>query len=140
MSAQALAKIGQPAVNGLIELLKDEKSRLLAVKSLAQIRRSEVIEPLLSVVEDSVAEVRVTAIEALGSFHQKRLIPVFIQALKDTDFSVRKEAIIALKMRGYLEEEFDLVNHLQPLLYDMNSQVCQQAILAMGCMKNEAAI
>ncbi|MEO1559761.1 MAG: HEAT repeat domain-containing protein, partial [Cyanobacteria bacterium J06632_19] len=139
-SARALGKIGKPAIAALIELLKEEKSRLLAVKSLAQIRRSEVIEPLLLIVNDFVPEVRVTAIEALGSFHQKRLIPVFIQALKDTDFSVRKEAIIALKMRGYLEEEFDLVNHLQPLLYDMNSQVCQQAILAMGCMKNEAAI
>ena len=139
-SAQTLAKIGQPAVEALIELLKDEKTRLLVVKSLAQIRRSEVIEPLLSVVDDSVAEVRVTAIEALGSFHHKSLIPVFIKALKDTEAKVRKEAIIALKMRAYLKEEFDLVNHLQPLLYDMNSEVCQQAVLAMGCMKDEAAI
>lgn len=139
-SAQTLAKIGQPAITALIELLKEEKSRLLAVKSLAQIRRSEVIEPLLSVVDDSTAEVRLTAIEALGSFHQKRLIPVFIAALKDVSEKVRKEAIIALKMRAYLNEEFDLVNHLQPLLYDMNSEVCQQAVLAMGCMKDEAAI
>ncbi|AFY53145.1 HEAT repeat-containing protein [Rivularia sp. PCC 7116] len=141
-SARALANIGKPAIAALIELLKEEKSRLLAVKSLAQIRCLEVIEPLLLIVNDndSVAQVRVTAIEALGSFHQKHLIPVFIQALQDTDCSVRKEAVIALKMRAYLEEEFDLVNHLQPLLYDINSEVCQQAILAMGCMKNEAAI
>ena len=139
-SAQTLAKIGQPAIEALIELLKDEKTRLLAVKSLAQIRRSEVIEPLLSVVDDSVAEVRATAIEALGSFHHKRLISVFIKALQDTSFSVRFEAIIALKMRAYLEEEFDLVNHIKPLLYDINSEVCQQAVLAMGCMKDEAAI
>ncbi|MGB3653798.1 MAG: HEAT repeat domain-containing protein [Rivularia sp. (in: cyanobacteria)] len=139
-SAQTLAKIGQPAITALIELLKEEKSRLLAVKSLAQIRRSEVIEPLLSVVDDSIAEVRVTAIEALGSFHHKNLIPVFIKALQDTSFSVRFEAIIALKMRAYLKEEFDLVNNIQPLLYDFDTQVCQQAILAMGCMKDEAAI
>ncbi len=138
--SQTLAKIGQPAITALTELLLDEKSRLLAVKSLAQIRRSEVIEPLLSVVDDSVAEVRVTAIEALGSFHHKHLIPVFIKALQDTSFSVRKEAIIALKMRAYLKEEFDLVDGIQPLLYDFDSQVCQQAILAMGCMKDEAAI
>lgn len=139
-SAQTLAKIGQPAITALTELLKDEKSRLLAVKSLAQIRRSDIIEPLLSVVDDSIAEIRVTAIEALGSFHHKHLIPVFIKALQDTSSSVRKEAIIALKMRAYLKEEFDLVNHIQPLLYDFDSQVCQQAILAMGCMKDEAAI
>ncbi|MDY6898520.1 MAG: HEAT repeat domain-containing protein [Cyanobacteriota bacterium] len=140
MSAQALAQIGQPAVSALIELLKDEKSRLLAVKSLAQIRRSEVIEPLLSVVEDSVAEVRVIAIEALGSFHHKLLIPVFIKALQDTSFSVRKEAVIALKMRADFKSEFDLVNHLQPLLYDINSEVCQQTVLAMGCMRDSSAI
>jgi HEAT repeat protein len=139
-SAQTLAKIGQPAISGLVKLLKDEKSRLLAVKSLAQIRRSDVIEPLLSVVDDSVAEVRATAIEALGSFHHKHLIPVFIKALQDTSFSVRKEAIIALKVRAYFKEEFDLVDGIQPLLYDFDSQVCQQAILAMGCMKDEAAI
>ncbi len=113
---------------------------MLAVKSLAQIRRSEVIEPLLSVVDDSVAQVRVTAIEALGSFHHKHLIPVFIKALQDTSFSVRKEATIALKMRAYLKEEFDLVDRIKPLLYDFDSEVCQQAVLAMGCMKDEAAI
>ena len=140
MSAQTLAKIGQPAITALIELLKDEKSRLLAVKSLSQIRRSEVIEPLLSVVDDSLAEVRVIAIETLSSFHQKRLISVFIKALQDTSFSVRKEAVIALKMRAEFKEEFDLVNHLQPLLFDINSEVSQQAVLAMGCMKDEAAI
>ena len=139
-SAQALAKIGQPAIRGLIELLKDEKSRLLAVKSLAQIRRSEIIEPLLSVVDDSIAEVRVTAVEALSSFHQKRLIPVFIKALQDTSAEVRKEAIIALKILAEYKEEFDLVNHLQRLLYDINSEVRQQAILALGDMKDEAAI
>ncbi len=138
--AQTLAKIGQPAITALIELLKEEKSRLLAAKSLAQIRRSEAIEPLLSVVDDSIAEVRFTAIEALGSFHHKDLIPVFIKALQDTSPKVRKEAIIALKMRAYLKEEFDLVDRIQPLLYDFDSEVCQQAVLALGCMKDEAAI
>lgn len=138
--AQTLAKIGQPAITALIQLLKDEKSRLLAVKSLAQIRRSEIIEPLLSVVDDSNVEVRITAVEALSSFHQKGLIPVFIKALKDTSAKVRKEAIIALKMRGDLKKQFDLVNHLQPLVYDINSEVGQQAVLALGCMRDETAI
>ena len=139
-AAQTLAKIGESAITALIELLKEEKTRLLAVKSLAQIRRSEVIEPLMSVVDDSITSVRFTAIEALSSFHEKCLIPVFIKALQDTSFSVRKEAIIALKMRVYLKEEFPIVNHLQPLIYDINSEVCQQAILALGCMKDEIAI
>ena len=139
-SAQTLAKIGQPAISGLVELLKDEKSRLLEEKSLAQSRRSDVLEPLILVVNDSVEEVSATAIEALGSFHHKYIMPVFIAALKDTSSCVRKEAIIALKVRDYLKEEFDLVNHLQPLLYDINSEVCQQAVFAMGCMKDEAAI
>ena len=139
-SAQMLAKIGQPAIAALIELLKDEKSRLLAVKSLAQIRRSEIIEPLLSVIDDSIAEVRLTAIEALSSFHSYRLMPLFIKALQDTSAKVRKEAIIALKMRAKFKEEFDLVNHLKPLLYDINSEVCQQAVLALGYMRDETAI
>ncbi|NJL80297.1 MAG: hypothetical protein HC917_18350 [Richelia sp. SM2_1_7] len=40
-------------------------------------------------------------------------------------------------MRAYLKEEFPIVNHLQPLIYDINSEVCQQAILALGCMKDQ---
>ncbi|MBF2016818.1 MAG: HEAT repeat domain-containing protein [Rivularia sp. T60_A2020_040] len=139
-AAQTLAKIGESAIASLIELLKEEKTRLLAVKSLAQIRCSEVIEALKSVVDDSITEVRFTAIEALSSFHHQCLIPVFIKALQDTSSSVRKEAIIALKMRVYLKEEFPIVNHLQPLIYDVNSEVCQQAILALGCMKDQMAI
>lgn len=139
-SAQALAQIGKTALTAMTKLLKNEKSKLLAVKSLAQIRRSEIIDILLDVIDDSEPEIRAIAIEALGSFHQKRLIPIFITALKDISAQVRKEAIIALKMRGEFKEEFDLVNHLQPLLYDINLEVCQQAVLTLGYMRDETAI
>ena len=43
-------------------------------------------------------------------------------------------------MRVEFKEEFDLVDRIKPLLYDINSEVCQQAILALGCMKDDVAI
>ncbi|MDJ0617671.1 MAG: HEAT repeat domain-containing protein [Calothrix sp. MO_192.B10] len=136
----ALSNIGNDAIVALSELLKDEKSRLLAVKSLSQIRRSSTIEPLISVVNDINPEIRAIAIEALGSFHEEILIPIFIQALQDTSTAVRKEAVIALGMRGKSQGKFDLVKQLQPLLYDLNLEVCQQSAIALGRMKDEEGV
>ncbi|MDJ0800368.1 MAG: HEAT repeat domain-containing protein [Calothrix sp. MO_167.B12] len=136
----ALSNIGNSAIVALSQLLEHEKSRLLAVKSLSQIRRSSTIEPLISVVNDINPEIRAIAIEALGSFHEERLIPILIQALQDTSAAVRKEAVIALGMRGELKGKFDLVKQLQPLLYDLNLEVCQQSAIALGRMKDEQGV
>ena len=47
MAATALGNIGSPAVASLTDLLTHEDTRLLAVRSLCHIRRSETIAPLL---------------------------------------------------------------------------------------------
>ena len=139
IAATALANIGISAIKALSELLQDEKSRLLAVQSLAIIRRVEIIEPLKTVVTDVNPEVRATTLEALGSFHNPELIPLFIAGLKDVSASVRKEAVVALGMCGQFKADFDIVGYLQPLLHDLDSQVCQQAVLALGRMEDERA-
>lgn len=139
IAATALANIGTSAIKALSELLPDEKSRLLAVRSLAIIRRRETIDPLKSVVNDPTSEIRAIALEALGSFHERELIPLFIEALTDTSASVRKEAVIALGMRAKFKADFDIVNYLKPLLHDLNPQVCQQTVLALGRMEDDRA-
>ena len=139
IAATALANIGTPAIKALSELLQDEKSRLLAVQSLAIIRRVEIIDPLRSVVNDENPEVRATTLEALGSFHNLELIPLFIVGLNDLSASVRKEAVVALGMCSEFKADFDIVSYLQPLLHDLDSQVCQQAVLALGRMEDERA-
>lgn len=139
MAATTLANFGNSAIAALSDLLQQEETRFLATRSLAHIRTPETIDPLLSVVNDRLPNVRSTAIEALASFHDSRIIPVLITALKDTSALVRKESAIALGFRAYLAVELDLVNHLQPLLYDINIQVCQQAAIAIGRLKTDSA-
>ena len=138
-AAAALANIGSPAVEALTGLLADPNTRLLAVRSLAQIRRSETIAPLMGVVEDPEATIRAAAIEALGSFHDSRVPPILIKALKDTAAQVRKEAVIGLGMRSDLLPKLDLVTHVRSLLFDFNLEVCQQAAIALGRLGTEEA-
>jgi HEAT repeat protein len=139
VAAQSLANIGNTAILALNGLLVRPQTRFLAVKALAQIRRSHVIEPLMQVVNDPRVEIRAIAIEALGSFHDERILPILLAALKDVAASVRKEAAIALGMRAALDEREQLVESLKPLLYDFNLEVCQQAAMALGRMKSDEA-
>ena len=142
VAAQALGNIGDSAIEALAQLLTDTELRLLAASALAYMRRPQVVEPLLSVVDDPNPEVRAVAIEALGSFHSEKITPVLINALQDTAAIVRKEAVIALGFQApHLNlTSWDLVSSIEPLLYDFNPQVCQKAAIAMGRISNEEAI
>ena len=139
IAAQTLANFGPTAIESLATLLQQEDSRQFATAALAQIRRPEAIAPLLSVVKDSKIAVRLAAIEALSSFHDSRIPPVLVAALKDVATSVRKEAVRALGVRAYLDAEFDLVQLLKPLLSDIRLEVCQSAAIALGRLKTDAA-
>ena len=140
IASQTLTEIGPAAIDALVELLPQSEYRLLAVRSLACIRRPEIITPLIGIVNDLRAEIRTIAIEALGSFHDDRIPPILITALQDTASSVRKEAAIALGFRQDLCIKLDIVTHLQPLLYDLNLEVCRQAAIALSRMKNPSAV
>lgn len=139
IAADTLAAVGPQAIDSLANLLLLEDSRQFATAALAQIRRSETIAPLLSVVRDPEATVRATAIEALGSFHDYRIGPVLVAALSDPATAVRREAVRALGVRPYLDPEFDLVKLLAPLLWDIRLEVCSCAVSALGRLKTDAA-
>ncbi|EKQ70066.1 vesicle coat protein [Leptolyngbyaceae cyanobacterium JSC-12] len=140
MLAEALANLGVSAIAALGELLESEETRLFALQALAQIRRSETIPLLLSVVQDPQPEVRAIAIEALGSFRDSRIPDVLIQALTDPAAAVRKAAISALSVRTDLLDALGLVKHLENRLWDIDLSVCQQAALALGRLGCDAAI
>jgi HEAT repeat protein len=139
MAAAALASLGIPAIAALTNLLTTDETRLLAVQSLAQVRHSATIEPLLRVVDDSDPMVRAVAIEALGSFHDSRVPPALVNALADSTVAVRLAAIEGLGVRSDLATDFDLVNRLSACLWDLNPQVCQQAAIALGRIGTDAA-
>ncbi|MBE9129063.1 MULTISPECIES: HEAT repeat domain-containing protein [unclassified Coleofasciculus] len=139
IAAQALANMGSSAIEALSRLLAEEELRALAVQALFHIRRPETIAPLLSVVDDPLPTIRATAIEALSSFHDSRIPPILVAALKDKAALVRKVAVIGLGLRAHQLTHLDLVNCLKPLLYDLNGDVCQQAAIALGRLGTDDA-
>ena len=140
VAAQTLANIGSLAIDALSELLKEEEYRLLSVRALAYIRSVATINPLLTVVRDSQPEIRAVAIETLGSFRDERIIPILLQALKDTEARVRKEAVIALGFRRDLATKLNLVEQIEPLLYDLNLEVCRQAAISLGRISDQKSM
>ncbi|HHP7230615.1 MAG TPA: HEAT repeat domain-containing protein [Xenococcaceae cyanobacterium] len=135
MASQTLAHIGNPAIEVLSQLAEQPQHRLFAVGSLAHIRSPQAIPALLRASEAPQPEVRAIAIEALGSFHQPPIATKLIAALQDTSSLVRKEAVTALGFRQDIAIKFNLIEHLEPLLYDLNSAVYQQTAIALGRMK-----
>lgn len=139
IAAAALGNMGTAVIPVMSELIKQADTRLLAVRSLAYIRHTKTILPLLSMVQDSQATVRAVALEALSSFHDERVPPVLISALDDLSPTVRRTAIQGLSFRPDLCTEFNLVAKLQPKLYDFNIEVCCAAAIALARMGGDKA-
>ena len=135
IAEKTLIEIGDRAVDALIDLLSQPKHRTLAVRALSYIRTSQTIAPLLEVSTADEPELRTIAIAALSSFHDARIPSVLIAALQDRASSVRKEAAIALGFRADLCHQLDLITQLQPLLYDLDLEVCRQTAISLGRMK-----
>ena len=139
IAEKTLIEIGDRAVDALIDLLSQPEQRVLAVRALSYIRTSQTIAPLLEIATAEEPELRTIAIAALSSFHDARIPPVAIAALRDRASSVRKEAAIALGFRSDLCQELGLIAQLQPLLYDLDLEVCRQTAIALGRMKHPEA-
>jgi HEAT repeat protein len=134
-----LTDMGVPAIQQLSELLTNPSRRLSAVSTLAKIRHSQTIEPLISVVADPDPVLRVLSIEALSSFHDGRIPALLVAALADLNSRVRQVAVVGLGMRPDLLTELQLVDRLQPLLADLNLGVCIATATALGRMGTEDA-
>ena len=139
IAGKTLINVGDEAIEVLVNLSAQPEHRFLAVKSLCYIRTAATIEPLMKIAGSQEPELRAMTIEALGSFHDRRIPPILIDALNDVASNVRREAAIALGFRSDLCQELNLVSHLQPLLYDFKLEVCRQAAVSLGRMRQPAA-
>lgn len=95
-----LRKIGEPAVEPLIETLDDKQwlVRESAAGALGRIKDSRAIEPLIEKLSDAQWEVRRAAAYALGKIgDSKALSPLSKLAIKDNISDVRFAATTALK-------------------------------------------
>ena len=99
-AAEALVKIGSPAVPQLIEALKDEGSYVRwAARALGEIKDPRAVPQLIEALKDEVSEVREWAAGALVSIGSPA-VPHLNEALKDKDKSVRQGAAYALGKIG----------------------------------------
>lgn len=138
IAISSLTKIGIPAITAVTNLL-NTSDRHIAVATLAQIRHSQTIEPLIQVIDDPDPQIRRQIVEALGSFHDPRIPPLLLAKLTDVAATVRQAAVTALCLRSDLAAELNLIQHLRPLLFDLNLAVCQATALGLARLTNGAA-
>jgi HEAT repeat protein len=139
IATSALTKIGMPAIAALTQLLSTPDRRI-AITILAQIRHSRTIEPLFQVIDDPDPQLRTLVVEALGSFHDRRIPPLLVAKLTDLAASVRQAAVVALCLRGDLAPELNLLQQLRPLLFDLNLAVCQSTALGLARLPDPQAV
>jgi len=136
-AAEALARIGAPAVELLIETMKEKDSsvRVLAVMTLGRLRDARALEPLIQALRDEDREVRLQAVGALVGIGKPGVEPL-IQTLKDKDPSVRGEAVLILKEIG----DVRAVATLTEALKDEDKDVRLAATLALGKIGDARAV
>jgi HEAT repeat protein len=139
IATSALTKIGVPAISMLTDLLATP-DRYSAVATLAQIRHSRTIDPLIQVIDDPDPHLRTLIVEALGSFHDARIPPLLLVKLTDVVATVRKAAVTALCLRSDLAAELNLSQHLRPLLFDLDLTVCQATALGLARLPDRSIV
>jgi HEAT repeat protein len=140
IAAVALANYGSAAIAPLTALLSQPATQLIAVQALAQVQHPAVVPPLLTVVNDSPADVRSAAIEALSHFYDPAITTALQAALQDPNTAVRRAAVVALGIQAEQGDRQALTEMLSPLLWDLNPEVCRQVTVALGRLGTDAAI
>lgn len=144
---KALTRLGSSAIETLSALLESPEiaQKILAAKALAHIRRTPVIDPLLSVARHPDRALREIALEALGSFHDPRITPVLIAATADEP-TISQEAIRALgRRRDLLEDQasasaVDLISSLSQTLKSPHVAVAKESAIALGRLGTPDAV
>jgi HEAT repeat protein len=96
--AEALGKIGTPAVEPLIALLRAENAVvcMFAAKALGLIGDARAVELLIAALKVDDKNLRRFAAEALGTIGDPRALLALIEMLKDLDKDLRQTAAFAL--------------------------------------------
>ncbi|MBW4547766.1 MAG: HEAT repeat domain-containing protein [Symplocastrum torsivum CPER-KK1] len=135
-AADAIAKIGSPAVPALIEALKSEKKqvRWRAASALGEIgaEASSAVPALTTALQDEDEYIRRISAYALGKIGLEAAlaVPDLIAALQDTDRNLRLVAAYALGKIG--AEASSAVPNLITALQDTNAEVRLNAATALG--------
>lgn len=154
-----LVKIGKPAIDPLIEALKDNNSsvRENAARTLGKIKDPMAVEPLSKALWDWNLEVRMTAAKALGSIGDKKAVEPLVDNLTDWHFNQvvieallrigwkpgsdmeRIHALVAMRDSHDIKKEWEVTKKI--LLMDVDSdkyRTIENALYAfIGIGENE---
>lgn len=97
-AAEALAKIGAPAVEPLLVSMRNENKRIRqnAAQALSKMKDPLAIKPLIAALKDKSDYVRENVAWILGNINDIRAVEPLIESLKDGDWYVRRNAAWAL--------------------------------------------
>jgi HEAT repeat protein len=131
-----LAKLGESALEPLIQALQDENStvQIKAAEALGRIGDARAIEPLIQALKDNYWDVNKKAAEALGRIGDARAVEPLIQALDDERWEVRWGAARALGEIG----DKSALKTLVPALKDKDIKVRKEVAEALGTMGEPA--
>ncbi len=139
-SAGAMATIGEPAIESLLEILTDRNCSAFQVGLInlaLSFAGSKAPDVFNQAVQSENPEIRIAAITALAeqvhSETNNQAKVLLVRALKDDSSEVRAEAAT---IAGKTLEPEDIINELYQLLKDQNTQVRKNTALAL--MKMEA--
>jgi HEAT repeat protein len=128
-AAQALIRIGKPAVDALLHIVNhDNDLREAAAEMLGEIGDARAVGPLIKVLENSwrLVYVRERAARSLGKLKDRCATPSLIGALRDDSISGFKVQIAAAKALGEIKDP-EAIGPLIQLFADENRDVRQTA-------------
>jgi hypothetical protein len=139
-AADALVKIGKPAVKSLILALKVESKEVQknAARVLGEIKDRRAVKPLIAALDDEDRDFREIVAEALGRIKDPRTIEtlMFLLNNKEEDENVRWKSAAALgKMKDPLS-----VESLIYALKDKSKDIRGIAAAALGEIKDSRAV
>ncbi|HYC20259.1 MAG TPA: HEAT repeat domain-containing protein [Candidatus Bathyarchaeia archaeon] len=135
-AAEALGKIGEPAIKPLASALTEERWE---VRSNVILALEKIGQPATHVFQEAMTDqdwfVRATAVKALGQIKDPRAVKILVNILSDKDWFVRERAAEALSKIGE-----PAIDPLIAALKDRNGLVRERAAEVLGKVGDETSI
>ena len=144
-AARALSKIGKPAIEPLLKLLRSKNSevRMLAAEALADIG-DPAVDRLIDILENIHSDIRKEAAQILGEIGNKRAIEPLIKALGSRNFG---SSIVAIEALDKIDPDWSKSEEAKKLIplsikawKDGNTQSRESAVWVLGTLGDERVV
>jgi HEAT repeat protein/protein-S-isoprenylcysteine O-methyltransferase Ste14 len=137
-AAASLAEIGEPAVDSLIGLVKEEDLhvRWYTAGVLGDVPSEKVVQPLLELLHDEDKNVRRAAAGSLGRTGSQKAVQPLIDAFLDTSRGI---SIAAARALGQIKAP-EALQHLITALHNDPAEIAAAAAEALGQIGDQTAV